>query len=224
MRQAQLTHEGFIQAVRNVVATRLPEAADREKLLAIKLTYGAHPTVRGVTYYNQWKCEKGGECSVDFATISAMGQKSTVQLAGTTIHELGHVLTGPGHGHNKDWKDACYRLGLRSIQAAGTSYTWAKFLPDVRFAILGLGEPLDGRPQFLNGLLTRGAAMLPGNLPGCSHGIGSRGGKSRGAGSGSRMLRVSCPKCGYVARVARSWLVKSGAVICPTDNAAFIEG
>lgn len=222
MRQAKqqpLTHEKFIQAVRDIVAARIPEADDREKLKAIKLTYGVHPAVRGVTYYNQWKCEKGGECSVDFATISAMGQESVAQLAGTTIHELGHVLTGPGHGHDKDWQHACHRLGLRVVKAAGTHYTMAGFDPDVRFALAALGEPNDGRPQFLNGLLTRrlGNNGQPTQMPGCTHGVGSRGGKSRGAGSGSRLRKCQCPTCGYVARVAASWLAK-GAPICPTDN------
>jgi hypothetical protein len=219
------THEQFIQAVREIVTARIPEAADREKLAAVKLTYGAHPQVRGVTYFNQWKCNKDG-CQVDLATISASGQESIVQLAGTTIHELGHVLAGMGHGHDAEWKHCCNRLGLRFVRAAGTQYTWAVFDPDVRMAIFALGEPSDGRPQFLNGLLrhTKGV-QVPGaiNLPGCSHGVGSRGGKSRGLGSGSRMYKVACPQCGYVARVARGWLAK-GAPICPVDTIAMVEG
>lgn len=221
-----LTHEQYINAVRAIVVSRLPESADREKLMAVKLTYGAHERVRGVTYFNQWACH-GKECSVDFACISAMGQESIVQLAGTTVHELGHVLAGIGHGHDKEWHESCYRLGLRNIKAAGTNYLWANFLPEVREKIAALGSPSDGTPQFLNGLLTRkgtgGAVgkMLPGNLPGCTHGVGSRGGKSRGVGSGSRMLKVACVDTGYTARVARSWLDK-GAPLCPCHNRAMV--
>lgn len=215
-----LTHEQYILAVRDIVAARIPEVADREKVMSAKLTYGAHPQVRGVTYYNQWKCN-GQDCQVDFATISSMGQESVVQLAGTTIHELGHVLCGPGHGHDNDWKHNCERLGLRLVKAAGTAYKWAMFVPEVRAAIVALGEPSDGAPQFLNGLLTRkgNGPRTALTMPGCSHGVGSRGGKSRGAGSGSRMLKVKCGTCGYTARVAGTWLAK-GAPICPTDNVA----
>lgn len=221
-----LTHEQYINAVRAIVVARIPEVADREKLMAVKLTYGAHERVRGVTYFNQWTHHGKDEC-VDFACISAMGQESIVQLAGTTIHELGHVLAGAGHGHDGEWHDACYRLGLRNIKAAGTRYLWANFMPDIRERIVALGVPSDGKPQFLNGLLTRkgtgGAVgrMLPGGLPGCTHGVGSRGGKSRGVGSGSRMLKVVCSDSGYTVRVARSWLDK-GSPICPCHTRAMV--
>lgn len=220
-----LTHEQYINAVRSIVVGRIPESADRDKLMAVKLTYGAHERVRGVTYFNQWSCA-GKDCAVDFACISAMGQESIVQLAGTTIHELGHVLAGLGHGHDNEWHEACYRLGLRNIRAAGTNYLWANFMPDVRERIVALGVPGDGKPQFLNGLTrhgTGGAAgkMLPGNIPGCTHGVGSRGGKSRGTGSGSRMLKVTCSDSGYTVRVARAWLDK-GAPLCPCHNRAMV--
>lgn len=215
-----LTHEQFIQAVRAIVVARIPEADDRAKLLAVKLTYGAHERVRGVTYFNQWTCH-GKECAVDFACISAMGQESVIQLAGTTIHELGHVLAGAGHGHDDAWHEACYRLGLRNIRAAGTNYQWVNFMPDIRAAIYSLGAPMDGQPNFLQGLRPgRGGAagkMLPGKLPGCSHGVGSRGGKSRGIGSGSRMIKLTCA-CGAVARMSRAWLDK-GAPYCGNDSA-----
>ena len=31
----------------------------------------------------------------------------------------------------------------------------------------------------------------------------------------TRMHKVNCPKCGYVCRVTRKWLLKSGFPICP---------
>jgi SprT-like family len=33
----------------------------------------------------------------------------------------------------------------------------------------------------------------------------------------NRMLKVTCPTCGYVARTAKSWLDEVGAPICPAD-------
>lgn len=34
----------------------------------------------------------------------------------------------------------------------------------------------------------------------------------------TRLLKVSCPFCGYVARVTSKWLDGAGAPICPTDD------
>jgi hypothetical protein len=34
----------------------------------------------------------------------------------------------------------------------------------------------------------------------------------------TRMLKCKCSKCGYTARVARSWLMLAGPPVCPTDN------
>lgn len=202
----RMTHERFIHAVRDIVASRLPESADREHLQRVKLTYGAGDrNVRGVTYYNAWRPNHGSHGCVDFAAINARHQEGLVQLAGTTIHELGHVLAGAGSGHSETWKDACYRLGLRRIKAAGTHYQWAMFAPDVRAAIISLGSPDDGMPAFgLAGMLGPQGAPLRG-LPVCTHGVGSRGGKSRGAGSGSRMRKYTC-QCGQIVRAATDTL------------------
>lgn len=40
---------------------------------------------------------------------------------------------------------------------------------------------------------------------------------------GTRLLKVSCPKCGYTCRVTRTWLDGAGAPICPTDEIALEE-
>jgi hypothetical protein len=48
-------------------------------------------------------------CRVDVIEIAATAQESWVQLAGTVVHELGHVLAGWNAGHGKDWKAAAQR-------------------------------------------------------------------------------------------------------------------
>ena len=224
-----LTHEQFISAVRDIVAANVPDAEMRRKILSVKLTYGAAARTRGTTYFNQWRRFDHND-TVDFATISAMGQQSFIQLAGTTIHELAHVVAGKEAGHDKDWKDTAEKLGLRAVKAAGTHYTWANFAPHIREAIYGLGEPSDGIPRFNDpdeSGHTAGTSNAAGNYVqfkavACSHGWGSRGGKSRGVGSGSRMLKVVCGTCGYTCRVTRAWLNK-GAPVCPTDKIAMGE-
>lgn len=220
-----LSHEQFIQAVREAAAASpalTPEEA--AKIRAVKLVYGiGEPGLRGVTYYGKWHngCK---DCPViDLAEVTAHGEETPVQLAGTTVHELGHVLAGMGTGHSKAWKEACARLGLRHVMAAGTRYLLVNFQPRIREVIAAMGAPQDGKPLFRDGTLATGALGV------CTMGIGTRGGKSRGVGSGSRMLKVVCPQGGcaggtmpYVARVARSWLESPGAPLCPAHNVALV--
>lgn len=195
MKQKQ-THETYIRKVAEL-AIRFADLnpTERMELQAIKLVYGAGPSgTRGVTYYNRWK--PNSEQSVPFVEVCAFGQESLVQVCGTTIHELGHVLAGWGAGHSKAWSDACKRLGLSNIQAAGTEYKWECFTDKLRAKLEALPVPTDGNPQslasqFPAGLLGPGTGIAPVFKP-CGAGIGTRGGKSRGVGSGSRLRLFQC--------------------------------
>lgn len=183
----RITHEQFVQAVANLAISKL-SSTEQAICRSCKLTYGAGPDgTRGVTYFDRWGRI---DSKAPFVAINALHQESIVQLAGTTIHELGHVLAGWQAGHGKEWKDACEKLGLRRILAAGTNYKWAMFAKDLREQIVLLPRPDDGSPIDLlasyrhNG---RPVAMKP-----CTQGIGTRGGKSRGVGSGSRLRKYVC--------------------------------
>lgn len=188
MSTTTLTHEAFISRVSDIACSRLA-SDDACKCKAVKLVYGAGPDgVRGVTYYNRW--DTGTE-KQPFVAINALHQESFVQLAGTTIHELGHVLAGWDAGHGKAWKEACAKLGLRCIRAAGTEYKYAMFDKDIRAYIAGL-KTADGKPIALSGnvpnmRIGRGKSLKP-----CTAAIGVRGGTSRGAGSGSRLRLFEC--------------------------------
>ena len=180
------THEAYVHAVARIAASRLA-LEERERVEAIKLVYGAGPNgTRGVTYFNSWT--NGHPASNPFVEICAFGQENHVQLAGTTIHELGHVLAGWQAAHGGSWKDACERLGLRRCKAAGTLYSMAMFAPDIRFAIAALPVPDEGAP-----CRTLGTGLgLNFTLKPCGAGIGTKGGKSRGVGSGSRLRLWEC--------------------------------
>lgn len=203
---ATTTHELFIQGVREIaIAHARAEGIVTEELLTrlahAKLLYGIGTAgIRGVCHYGAWQ---NGIGQVDVVEIAAMTQESWIQLAGTTVHELAHVLAGLGSGHNNEWKDAAVALGFRlRPAAAGQVYRLAMFGPEMRHAIYALAEKIaDGAPAFR----TYGLAALIGGfgLPAgaftirpCGAGVGTRGGKSRGAGSGSRqrLWECGCPK------------------------------
>ena len=180
------THEQFIHAVARAAIMRLPEA-ERAAFDHVKLAYGAGaPGLRGVTYYDRWGKP---DAKAPFVEVCAFGQESHIQLAGTTIHELAHVLAGWGAAHGKEWKDACARLGLRAARAAGHRYMMAGFAPDIRDTIARLPVPDDGAP--VAWLYGAPGTATPKPKP-CGAGIGTKGGKSRGTGSGSRLRKFVC--------------------------------
>lgn len=206
-----MKHEDFVAEVARAAISRLPEREAKDLSKRFRLAYGVGPSgTRGVTYYNAWV--NGLKVPVAFVELCAGCESSAVQLAGTTVHELAHVLAGHGAGHGKGWKDACARLGLVDVLAAGTDYSEDNFEPDLWTAIAALGEPTDGAPLFLG---ADGAAPRP--RP-CKGGHGARGGKSRGKGSGSRSLRHECDECGMVFYTTAKWVEAAEFLRCPAAD------
>lgn len=194
-----MQHEDFIQGVRGLVLKRDIGLELRDKLATCKLTYGVgEPGLRGVTCYRAWS--KVDTSPVDLIGISANGEESIVQLAGTTVHELAHVAAGTGAGHGISWKDSCKLLGLIECKAAGQDYLPEHFDTQLWSDIVQLGEPTDGNPlrSKVGGLPFVGVPT--GKYKPCPLGIGTRGGQSRGPGSGSRMRLYHC-QCQPVVKV-----------------------
>ena len=198
-----LTHEEYIHEVAKLGIARLN---DEQAITAAraKLTYGAGKRgLRGVTYFNQWL--HSDEEQHAFVEICSFGEESPVQVAGTTLHELGHVIAGHKAGHGKDWHAACEALGLRRIKAAGTHYQLAMFEPSIRFQISDLITRLESsRPANSHNALGMFTGLM-GNVKPCSMGIGTRGGKSRGTGSGSRLRKYVCG-CNQIIRASTDTL------------------
>jgi hypothetical protein len=222
------THEEFLHRTREVVIARALELGtinddEAARLEHAKLLYGiGDGSYRGVCHYQAWE---NGIGKVDVIEVAATAEESWVQLAGTTTHELGHVLAGWEAGHGANWKTACERLGLRRSAAAGQIYRLAQLDRKVRTEVYAIAQDLaDGSPSFKTFGL--GAGGFGWGLPTgfkvtirpCSAGVGTRGGKSRGTGSGSRMVKVECSECGYVARVSRKWLEDKGAPRCGDED------
>lgn len=208
-----VTHEHYIQSVRDTAVrhSSLP-LVDLARVARAKLVYGrGEANLRGVTHYGAWKNGANDE----FVEVCAAGEENWIQLAGTTLHELGHVATGMGHGHNKAWKEACQALGLRRIHAAGTLYHLANFAPALRQDLAHLPRPTDGTPNLGMGL----SPLYTLTTRPCSAGIGVRGGKSRGPGSGSRLRKFVCD-CGVIVRASSDDLHAT----CTDCGSAFNRG
>jgi hypothetical protein len=225
-----VSHESYINAVveaaKAMVTIRNEDgsltddsAAKLAKINATKVVYGqGMPGALGVTYYNKWNPTRkdfiGPVMPAPVVEVCAQHQSNWTQVAHTVIHELGHVLAGYGHGHDKVFKEACEELGLRAAKAVANRDTsnLSGFHPKLRAAITSLPLPTDGTPiQVANRL-----GVIPSPKP-CGAGIGTKGGKSRGVGSGSRLVKCQCPTCGYTVRTTAKWIA-AGYPICPTDN------
>ena len=192
---ATVTHEAYIGQIRELAIAKVEDPAMRLRLQAAKLVYGSGMAgTRGVTFYSAWKKDE----SADFVEVCATGEESDVQLAGTTIHELAHVLAGPGSGHGPKWKAACAVLGLMQAQASGQAYSPEHFEPTVWAQVQQLAVPTDGGPVFQVGQRLPGQGVVKPRP--CPMGIGARGGKSRGTGSGSR-LRLWVCQCAVPVKV-----------------------
>lgn len=208
MPHSPITHEQFIHAVRSAALryathdARPPNPLSLAELTRVanaKLVYGRGVAgLRGVTQYGAWKNGSDDE----LIEICAAGEENWIQLAGTTIHELAHAATGHGHGHNKEWRRLCAVLGLRRVHAAGTLYKLANFAPPLRMALAALPHPNDGQPNLGSALLATLGQLFSFKSRPCSAGIGTRGGKSRGIGSGSRLRKYTCG-CGVIIRASR---------------------
>jgi hypothetical protein len=208
-----VTHEGFIQHVRQLAIERVaPGSEERKRLDAAKLVYGIGGSgYRGITHYAGWH---DGKQAQDFLEVTAKGEESPIQLAGTTIHELGHSLAGPGAGHGKAWKDACQVLGLNARAQGGQDYRPTDFDAALWESINKAVDLKDGKPNWNDQLaaitkLNLGGTFNPAALTGigrvskyraCPLGIGTRGGKSRGIGSGSRLRLYQC-SCRHAVKV-----------------------
>lgn len=227
----KVTHESFIQAVRDasVAYARGWQAArptvaltseQMDRVTGAKLVYGrGDHGLRGVTMFGAWK-----NGSVDeLIEVCALAEESWVQLAGTTIHELAHAaagfeVEGKRVGHGKLWKQLCAALGMRRAKESGMVYRKINFAPELRHAIEALPKPDDGLPNAGVDALTAFKRR------GCLAGLGARGGKSRGAGSGSRQRKYVCDVCGQIIRAGTDDLVATHQHVEGADGHFLLDG
>ena len=202
-----VTHEDYLAAVTAVVCEQFPTTADA--LNQVHLVFGSGPRRRGLpTLHRAW----GGGEAVDplpLVEIAAIGGLSAPETCHVVLHELAHILT-PGMGHGKAWRHAARQVGLvrpRATPDAGELADWTAISPALRPALMAIPVPTEPAPA---------EYWYDWQRRPCGAGYGSRGGSSRGEGSGSRYLKATCqhPGCGYQVRMTRKWLAL-GTPWCP---------
>ena len=202
-----VTHEDYLAAVARVVCEQYPATA--EKLSEVELVFGTGPRRR--TLGMRHRVWLGGEAdeALPLVEIAAIGGLRPAATCHMVLHELAHVVA-PGFGHGREWRFAARQVGLLKPRAwpdAGELDDWGAIAPGIRGRLQAIEEPTERAPaEFWEEWQRRP----------CGAGYGTRGGVSRGEGSGSRYLKVVCevPGCGYQVRVTRKWLAV-GAPRCP---------
>jgi len=192
------THDAYIADVARL-ACRHPGASedDRNAIRQVRLAYGdGQAGVMGITRFNLWKGPDGQRrhwCAV-CATCQPEG---SYLIAETVLHELGHAIAGPMGAHGPIWRSACERLGLIDAKATYAHGDKPVFSAWMAAQLAKLKEPTEGRPAHTvsgNAIGPPGSPALPPIRP-CGAGIGTKGGKSRGPGSGTRNALHVCGGC-----------------------------
>ncbi len=153
----------------------------------------------GFPTVNRWKA--GAECfnfevSKDKTYEIFISPKFSEPLfvLSMLVHELCHTIAGLTAKHQKPF--------IAVMRAAGMVAPWKGSTPgpELEVALRTMSEKLGPYPHAELALKT-----------------------GKGEKKGSRLLKVQCPKCGYVARVTRKWIDEAGPPICPTHKVAFKE-
>ena len=202
--QGVCTHEEYLVAITAAVCEQQPATAAALSEVRVVFGTGAHRR----SLHRVWGGEEADEPLL-LVEIASIGGLSPVETCHVLLHELAHVLA-PGAGHGKAWRYAARQVGLREPRAwpdTSELSDWSAIAPDIRAKLQAIPEPTERTPADYS---------YDWHRQGCGVGYGTRGGTSRGEGSGSRYLKVVCqhPGCGYQVRVTRKWLAL-GTPQCP---------
>ena len=203
-----MRHEEYLVAITVAVCEQQPATA--AALSEVRVVFGTGPRRRR-SLHRVWG---GGEADepLPLVEIAAIGGLSPAETCHVLLHELAHVLA-PGAGHGKAWRYAARQVGLLQPRAwpdVSELSDWAAIAPGIRTKLQAIPEPTERAPAEYS---------YDWHRQGCGVGAGTRGGTSRGEGSGSRYLKVVCqhPGCGYQVRVTRKWLAL-GTPQCPVAD------
>lgn len=108
----------FSQYVKDAIVERISHV---ERFSAIRLAGTS------IAYSDWLHSSRYGVAHHATDSIEIGNNDSALQVAGTVIHELAHMLVGHGHAHNHHWTEAHRALGLLNEHE---TYTIEDFTPD----------------------------------------------------------------------------------------------
>lgn len=120
--------------------------------------------------------------------IHAVSEAPEIAIAATLAHELAHAAVGIAAGHKAPFRRVVYAIGLEGKATATVA-----------------GEAF--RTALTPRLTALGAFPTSGLDPNAGHKKQS-----------TRMLKVHCSECQYVARVSGKWIAEVGPPLCPCNN------
>lgn len=128
------------------------------------------------------------------------------EVAHVVLHELVHAVIGCEHGHRAAFKRATARVGL--IGRPTSTVPGEELAAYIRQSLLPDLGP------YPHAKLAHPEVKIE---------IGDDRGKET-ARVTTRLIKVVCDNCGYVARVTRKWIIHPGPPICPcSDNQMTVE-
>ncbi len=193
MKKANPTPIQLREAWLNKVATKLAPVFAKlgHKLPSYRVTCGF--TSKGARSKRIGECW-ASECSSDahHEIFIHPSYSDSTEVAAILAHELTHAAVGLQAKHGPEFAAAAIALGLKGPMRSTTA--------DQKF--------LDWFAPILKSVGPYPHAQL--NV---AHGISSNGPKQS-----TRLIKVECADCGYVARVTRKWIEESGAPLCPCNS------
>jgi len=105
----------------NIIVYTDPKKMDLIKLHQIKLFALEQMEKWGVSDWNfVWDnkaVQRYGQCRYGSKEIGISKKLASInsleETKDTVLHEIAHALTGPGHGHDRLWKQKCVLVGAR---------------------------------------------------------------------------------------------------------------
>lgn len=140
------------------------------------------------------KCSKDGYFEI-FISPSVEKPVARSGVLAVLTHELVHSVVGLKAGHKAAFKHCAIKVGLTGKMTASVAG------PDLMERFNTITHKLGTYPH---------AALMPSKNPF----------KKKQT---TRLLKVGCPECDYIARVTRVHLEDKGAPLCPVHKVAFNE-
>lgn len=189
-----MTREEWLTKLISSLRARFAESGWPMLDTSIRASVG-FPSTRAVVGKNR----RIGECWYPEASEDGSHQifvspliSDALRVADIVVHELVHVVTGKKAGHKGAFKRCALKLGLTGKMTATQAG------PELIEALTGILAEIGPYPH---------SAINP-----------TLSDKKK---QSTRMIKLCCPKCGYIARTTKKW-IEVGVPTCSIDNIPFI--